>query len=70
MFSGLIQEIGSVKNIIKNELNILEIKFSQVNQCNFGDSVSINGVCLSITQINLELLTATFQVIPETLKKT
>lgn len=70
MFSGIVQEIGAIKKISGSELMTLEVKFSQANQCKIGDSVAINGVCLTVIQIDLQALTATFQAIPETLRKT
>ncbi len=45
MFTGLIREIGRVKSLNGNYLNI---KSSHI--ANIGDSIAINGVCLTVVE--------------------
>ncbi len=47
MFTGLIREIGRVKKYYNNILTI-ESKY----KANIGDSIAINGVCLTVIKVN------------------
>ncbi|HIC12865.1 MAG TPA: riboflavin synthase [Sulfurimonas sp.] len=47
MFTGLIREIANVKSLISSTLSI---KASL--ETNLGDSVAINGACLTVTSVN------------------
>ncbi|MBI3428603.1 MAG: riboflavin synthase [Actinobacteria bacterium] len=52
MFTGLIQEVGTVKELIEHE-NSIELLFdagSLANLIEIGDSISVNGVCLTATE--------------------
>jgi riboflavin synthase len=65
MFTGLIREIASVKNYSNNILTI-QSKY----QAGLGDSIAINGVCLTVIQVNedgfdLELADETRSIIDE-----
>ncbi|MCK4442282.1 MAG: riboflavin synthase, partial [Sulfurovaceae bacterium] len=65
MFTGLIREIAIVKSY-KN--NILTIKSKY--QAEIGDSIAINGVCLTVIKVNndgfdLELANETRSIIDE-----
>lgn len=62
MFTGLIEEIGSVKAINNNEISVFCKKI--LVDSKIGDSISINGVCLSITKIYFDYLS--FHVSPTT----
>ena len=69
MFTGIIEEIGKIKNIQKkgNSL-ILEIATSKIcEDVSIGDSIAVNGVCLTITKKNKNRLI--FDVMSETLMK-
>ena len=69
MFTGIVEEIGKVKKILKKEnLSILEVVSHKVLDVSIGDSVSVNGVCLSVVEKTRESLM--FDVIRETLLKT
>ena len=51
MFTGIIEELGILKEIKSNgELTIEADKI--VEDAKIGDSICINGVCLTITEIN------------------
>lgn len=68
MFSGIVERIGWIKEIFKEADNvILELDHQgEFSDLKLGDSVSVNGVCLTVT----ELETASFRVcvVPETLR--
>jgi riboflavin synthase len=70
MFSGIIEELGQVNKISRQKNNaLLEIKTTKVSEdTKIGDSISVNGVCL--TAIKKEAESLTFEVIPETLRVT
>jgi len=65
MFTGLIREIATVKSYQNNRLAI-----SSKYKPNLGDSIAINGVCLSVTKLTssgfeLELSDETRAIIDE-----
>jgi len=70
MFTGIIEELGSIKDI-QITPGITKLKI-QVKKClentQIGDSLSVNGVCLTICDIYNNILN--FDVIPETLSRT
>ncbi|MBK2150331.1 riboflavin synthase [Francisella tularensis] len=71
MFSGIVQQLGTIKKITtKDSLKTFCIKFDNSLQCSIGDSVAINGTCLTVTKLDKQNLTANFDAVPETLKKT
>ena len=67
MFTGIIENLGEIKKIDKYEdywkFSILT-NFSDIK---LGDSISINGVCLTVTKIDEKQLD--FEVVSETLIK-
>lgn len=65
MFTGLIREIATVKNYSNNILTI-----ESKHKAKLGDSIAINGVCLTVIQVNadgfdLELADETRSIIDE-----
>ena len=70
MFSGIVHETGNIKNICQKKILTFECFIKGIKNCNTGDSVSINGVCLTITDIKEESSTVKFQVVKETLNIT
>ena len=70
MFSGIIEELGEVKKISRSgNYTLLEIKSSVACQdVKIGDSISVNGVCLTIVGKKENFLS--FEAMPETLKIT
>ncbi|ASY24207.1 riboflavin synthase [Candidatus Nanopelagicus abundans] len=54
MFTGIIQEVGKVKEITRfTDFAQIEIACGQVlSKLNIGDSIAVNGVCLTATKIN------------------
>lgn len=70
MFTGIIEEIGTVKNIVKGSRSIkLAIAAKKVlENTNLGDSIAVNGVCLTVTALGRDGFTA--DVMPESMSKT
>lgn len=69
MFTGIIETLGKVKDIVKEDTNIhLYIESQISNELKIDQSVAHNGVCLTVVGIeeNLHQVTA----IDETLQKT
>lgn len=65
MFTGIIEEIGEVEKIGKDRL---VIKFNKISDLKLGDSVSVNGVCLTIQKLDKDFFVSS--VMPVTLQKT
>ncbi|MCK4244812.1 MAG: riboflavin synthase [Candidatus Omnitrophica bacterium] len=68
MFTGLIEELGEVKlRKQKNNILILGIQGKKVlENSKIGDSISVDGVCLTVSDIKNKILH--FDVMAETLK--
>jgi riboflavin synthase len=64
MFTGLVQELGTVLDIARNESNaVITIKATQlVAQIKPGDSVSVDGVCLTAVDVKSDSFTADVMV--------
>jgi riboflavin synthase len=60
MFTGLVQELGVVADIVRSESNaVITIKAAQLAaQIKPGDSVSVDGVCLTATAVTADSFTA------------
>ncbi|MGG3282471.1 riboflavin synthase [Paenibacillus solani] len=70
MFTGLVEEIGEMRRIgRKGEAMLLSISASRImDDLKLGDSVSVNGVCLTATTIDKGIFTV--DVMPETYRST
>ncbi len=70
MFTGIIEEVGKIKEIINksNSLELYIIAEKIVSKIANGDSVAVNGVCLTVTSFNSSGFKA--DVSPETYKVT
>src|SRR5919202_2023867 len=69
MFTGLVEEVGRVVRLEAGEMVRLQISASRVLEgTRVGDSVSVSGVCLTVTELDGEGLT--FYAMPETLRRT
>lgn len=62
MFTGIIEETGTVKGFRNNDIIIRADKI--LDSLKIGDSVSVNGVCLTVTVIRVKDIT--FSVSPTT----
>lgn len=70
MFTGLIEEIGEIGKISKVG-NAAEIKITSskiIQDINIDDSISVNGVCLTVTSFDENSFNVT--AVDETLRKT
>jgi riboflavin synthase len=69
MFTGLIEEIGKVENIIKGAKSAqITINGSRIlEDTKLGDSISTNGVCLTV--VNFTKSSFTVDVMPETMRR-
>jgi riboflavin synthase len=70
MFTGIIEEIGIIKNIKSNTSSMeLTIQVKTVlSDIKLGDSIAVNGTCLTVTKFNNE--TFSVDVMPETFNTT
>lgn len=68
MFSGIVEELGRVKNIIRRGRNsLIEIRAERVlEDTKIGGSISVNGACLTVVEKKADALV--FEAMPETLK--
>jgi len=70
MFTGIIEEVGIIQSIKRTgESFVLTISANKMmNDINLGDSIAINGVCLTVTSYSTTIFTV--DVMPETVKAT
>lgn len=70
MFTGIIEEIGTVKAIGGGTHGIkLQITSGRLRKlAQLGDSIAINGTCLTVTSIDADSLC--FDAVPETIRRT
>lgn len=69
MFTGLIEEVGKVQSI-RNGVNSAQITINAtkvLEDVKLGDSISTNGVCLTV--VNYTKNTFTVDVMPETMRR-
>lgn len=70
MFTGIVEEVGSVKQVISGS-NSGEIRIAAskvLEGTKIGDSIAVNGVCLTVTSMDNGGFSA--DVMPETLRRT
>ena len=69
MFTGIIEEMGTVKTIRKSANSaILTIGATKVlEETKIGDSIAVNGICLTVTEIGSQFFKA--DVMHETLRR-
>ena len=71
MFSGIVEEAGKVIAIQKDQENVhFTLTCSFVDELKIDQSLSHNGVCLTVVKIDSEAKTYTVTAIKETLLKT
>jgi riboflavin synthase len=69
VFTGLVEEVGRVTSIGEGEMLRLGISAGRVPEdTRVGDSISVNGVCLTVGEVDGRTLT--FFAMPETLRRT
>ncbi len=70
MFTGLVRELGIVESLRKRaDITKLSVRAEEIaKESQLGDSISVNGVCLTVTSVEGELLS--FDLSDETLRNT
>lgn len=70
MFTGIIEDKGKVTAIQKDEQSMEITIYSPkiISDAHLGDSIAVNGVCLTVTHLTQEEMTV--DVMPETVKAT
>ena len=70
MFTGIIEEIGKIKSIVRNANSIKLTVFANkiMSDMHIGDSISTNGICLTVTTFDSSSFTV--DVMPETVMMT
>lgn len=70
MFTGIVEEQGTVRHVdIRGRTAQLVVQSIQVHQdARRGDSIAINGCCLTLTALEHDLLH--FEAVPETMERT
>ncbi|MEY2827699.1 MAG: riboflavin synthase [Candidatus Nanopelagicales bacterium] len=71
MFTGIVQAIGTIKSIeiLSDESRRISVKCSNLgSNFSIGESISVNGVCLTVESQELDVLT--FTAVKETILKT
>jgi len=66
MFTGIVEEIGSVRATRPGQLTITAQKV--LDDTRPGDSIAVNGVCLTVTELAPDYFSV--DVMPETLQRT
>lgn len=66
MFTGIVEEVGTLKNLNGGRIEISCTKV--LEDVKIGDSISTNGICLTVTDFAENYFAA--DVMPETLRRT
>lgn len=69
MFTGIVEELGSIESVRPGTRSmVLAVKARHVlSDCRIGDSIAVNGVCLTVTSFTPSGFTA--DVMPETINR-
>ena len=69
MFTGIIEEVGTIQSVAEGSKSaVLTVQADKVlNDSKIGDSIAVNGVCLTVTSIHGGFFTA--DVMAETLRR-
>lgn len=69
MFTGIIERIGIVKDLVKDQQNLhIKIQSDITKELKIDQSVAHNGICLTVVELNDDVHTVT--AIHETIQKT
>ena len=66
MFTGIIEEVGSLKRLAGGQIAVACGKV--LSDAHVGDSIAVNGICLTVTSFGGGQFTA--DVMPETIRRT
>ena len=69
MFTGIVEEIGTIEQIVKGRHSAVLTVLAQkvLDGTKVGDSIAVNGICLTVTTIHPDFFTA--DVMHETLNR-
>ena len=69
MFTGIVEEVGSIKSVVSGHTSgeLAVNAHTVLENTKIGDSIAVNGVCLTVTKLNSSGFTA--DVMPETLRR-
>ncbi|KAL5730350.1 riboflavin synthase [Ranunculus cassubicifolius] len=73
LFTGIVEELGEIKQLGYAENGGFEMKISAktvLGDVKLGDSIAVNGTCLTVTDFDNEALDFSVGLAPETLRKT
>ena len=65
MFTGIVEEVGKVVTAVPGKLVVNATRV--LNGMNLGDSIAVNGVCLTISRLTAGSFSA--DVMPETARR-
>lgn len=70
MFTGIVEEVGKVRQVVSGQTSgeIAITAHTVLENTKIGDSIAVNGVCLTVTSLQATGFTA--DVMPETLRRT
>ncbi|KAI5406387.1 uncharacterized protein LOC127079840 [Lathyrus oleraceus] len=71
LFTGLVEEIGTVKQIGASPDGGFDLKVNTktvLDGVNLGDSIAVNGTCLTVTEFDTKASDFTVGLAPETLR--
>lgn len=69
MFTGIVEDVGSIGSIEQNGSSlVLQIKAKFASELTLGESVAVNGICLTVTKMDDTGFCA--DVTPETFRRT
>lgn len=71
MFTGIVEEIGTIKDIYHESEQAIQLTIEAdkvLTDVQLGDSIAVNGICLTVTKFTREQFVV--DVMPETIKAT
>uniref|UniRef100_A0A251UGV1 Putative lumazine-binding protein n=1 Tax=Helianthus annuus TaxID=4232 RepID=A0A251UGV1_HELAN len=74
LFTGIVEEMGEVKQLGYDEsgqsFDMVIHSPTVLQDVNLGDSIAVNGTCLTVTEFDIQRLEFKVGLAPETLRKT
>lgn len=73
LFTGIVEEMGTVKQLGISPHGGVDLKIAAstvLDGVNLGDSIAVNGTCLTVTEFDTKVADFTVGLSPETLRKT
>ena len=71
MFTGLVQHLATIDSVeVALPGNRLVVRVPEISDAELGESIALNGCCLTVVEIDLQQHTLAFEAGPETLSRT